>query len=260
MKNVKNLLTAALALLSAASMAVIQPGAPTSEDAPMRVSAGLEGSLLTNKQETGDKGGIGLNSASIGLGWAHNVGYDFEYGLAVSGGMAALSNNRLFTDDVGTGDKKMQGFGVNGELLFRFMPEIAESLRLGGFLTVGYCGIFGGDHIKKATENIGFGDMAVRLGPALSWKASDMISLYFTPAIALNHIRFPSDKVVGEPAKEAFKKEANLIGAEAPLGLMVNFTENVGMFVEANTKFIKFSDFKKEDWRENVALGVSFAM
>ena len=33
-------------------MAVIQPGAPTSEDAPMRVSVGIETSLLYNKVDT----------------------------------------------------------------------------------------------------------------------------------------------------------------------------------------------------------------
>ena len=111
------MLAAACALVSAASMAVlVQPGVPVSEDAPIRVSAGVGAGFVKNDN------GFGVNNLGLGLGFAHNVGYDFEYGVAVSGDFAKLSNARIFTDDMGD---KSSGFGVGVDLLARFLPEVA---------------------------------------------------------------------------------------------------------------------------------------
>lgn len=256
MKNMKNLLAAACALVSAASMAVgFQPGMPVSEDAPMRVSAGLGTSLIANGGSKGitGEGGFGMNSLGLGLGFAHNVGYDFEYGIAISGDWASFGATRLFTKDA----EKYAGVGVNADLLLRFMPEIAENFRLGGRLNIGWDGHFGGENTKGYKENIAFGDMNVRIGPALSYGITDMVSLYFSPAVALNQIRFASDKVTD---KDAFKKNANFVGAEGVLGASFAVSDNMGVTVETNAKFAKFKEFTKTDWKQDVVLGVTFAM
>lgn len=144
------------------------------------------------------------------------------------------------------------------ELMARFMPELAERFNLGGQLVVGY-GTFltGKDNFKKVREQYSFGDMEVKVGPAMSFGFSDMVSMYFTPAYKLSDIRFG----IKEEAKKAFENETNLSGVELPLGFWFAVADNMGIFLEANTnfKFIKDVEFAKR-WREDVTLGMSFAI
>jgi opacity protein-like surface antigen len=246
MKNIKNLFVAACALLSAVSMAAVQPGVPVSEDAPIRVSAGLHGGLMKNEK------GFGTDALGLGLSFAHNVGYDFEYGLGLSGDFAAGGKRLFVTEET----KDRNGVRMGVDLMARFMPEVAEKLHLGGILGLGWGTQFGGEALKPEKELVAFGDLAVRVAVGMSYGFSDMVSLYFSPGYTLTGIRFASDKVVD---KDAFKKHANLSGVEAPLGLMFSMSDSVGMFVEANTQFTDFQNFTRS-WREDVTLGVSFSM
>jgi opacity protein-like surface antigen len=258
MKNIKNLLAATIALVSVSSTAsLFQPHIATTELAPIRVTAGLQAGML--RDTSADKK-FGLNSAGLGIGFTHNVGYDFEYGLAVGGGWAGpeQSGARLFTDS----KEKIFGARLEAELLARFMPEIADGFRLGGYVTIGYNTQFGGDDLKTEAEKVAFGDMGVRAGIATSYAFTDMFSLYFAPAFALTHIRFPaSDKVSTEDQKKKFKAGANWAGVDLPLGFWFGVGDNVGVYLEANTRFRNFQgDALMDSWKEDVTLGVSFAM
>lgn len=251
MKNVKYLLVAAWALVSAASMASVgfQPGAPVSEDAPMRVSTGVGTSFVKTKA------GFGVDNIGVGLGFAHNVGYDFEYGIGIGAAYAKPMSARLFKKDL----EKSDGFGTNVEAMFRFMPEIAENFRLGGRLNIGWDAFFGGKdnaEYKKVSEGIAFGDLNFRVGPSMSWGMSDMCSLYFSPALALNNVRVISDKATD---KDGLKKSSNLFGAEAQLGLMFAVSDNVGFVVETTPKITNFKD-AGNSFREDLVAGVTFAM
>lgn len=268
MKNIKQLLVAATALLSVGSMAsLMQPHVPTSEDAPMRVSAGVISGMLmgVNNEAKDGKTGFGFNSLGVGIGFTHNAGYDFEWGAAIAGSWAAPAGHqseaayRIFSKDA----EKKQGVRLDVELLARFMPEVADAFRLGGFVTVGYGYNFGGSDdpdIKGMKEATAFGDLAMRVGLATSFGFSDMVSMYFAPAYALTAIRFAkSDKVKEEGAKKAFAEVSNLSGIELPLGFWFGVADNVGLYLEANTRFRNFAKFK-DSWQEDVTLGVSFAM
>lgn len=253
MKNIKRLMVATVALLSVSSMAsLMQPHVPTTEDAPIRVSAGLVGGLVKPKT------GFGASNLGLGIGFTHNVGYDFEYGLAIAGNWSSYMDARLFTDD----SKDIAGLGLDVELLARFMPQIADAFRVGGYLNVGYSAQFGGGEnaiIKALKERIAFGDLGLRVGLAASFGFSDMVSMYFAPAYTLTGIRFASDKVSTDADKKAFKELSNLSGVDLPLGVWFGVADNVGLYLEANTRFRNFSKFT-ESWKEDVTLGVSFAM
>lgn len=253
MKNIRNLVMATVALVSVSSMAnLLQPHVAVKEDAPIRISAGAQGGLIiSDKDKFGDKNGFGANNIGAGLGFTHNVGYDFEYGLAVSGGWAAWEGVRVTSKDE---SEKGRGFRLETELLARFMPELADSFRLGGVLGVGYSHLFGGEAYKPVNEMIKFGDLAVRVGIATSYGFSDMVSMYFAPTYALTEIRFLDDK-----ADQKLKDVSTLSGLELPLGLWVEVADNVGLYLEANTRFRNFKKFT-ESWKEDVTLGVSFAI
>lgn len=249
MKNIKNLFAAAVALVSMSSTAVVfQPGTPVSEDAPIRVSTGLGTSLVKSK------GGWGLDNAGLGLGFTHNVGYDFEYGLALGAGWAKPMGGRLFTNDL----DKSDGLGTNVEAMFRFLPEVAEGLRLGGRVNIGWDAHFGGKdnaEYKKVSEAVKFGDLNVRVGVAMNWSMSDMCSLYVSPAVAFNNIRMLDDA----KASDALKQGTNVFGAEAAVGGMVAASENLGVYVETTPKFTNFKA-SGYGFREDFVAGVTFAM
>lgn len=252
MKNIKQLLVAAIALVSASSMAnLAQPHVATTEDAPMRVTAGLQGGLLKNDN------GFGVNNLGLALGFTHNVGYDFEYGLAVGGNWATPEydrGGRLFMEE----SKKASGVRIETELLARFMPEIADSFRLGGLVSVGWSNQFGGEALKKVKDSVAFGDLAVRAGLATSYGLTDMVAVYFAPSYALTQIRFAASKAT-EAQKKDIKEGSNLSGLELPVGLWFATGDNVGLYLEANTRFRNFKQFTKT-WKEDITLGVSFAM
>lgn len=248
MRNIKNLFAAAMALVSMSSTAVVfQPGTPVSEDAPIRVSTGVGTTLVKTKA-------LGVDNIGVGLGLTHNVGYDFEYGLALGAGYAKPMSGRLFTDDL----DKSQGVGMNVEAMFRFLPEVCEGLRLGGRVNIGWDGHFGGKDnadYKKASEAVKFGDLNVRVGVAMNWSMSDMASLYISPAVAFNNIRMLDDA----KATDALKKGTNVIGAEAAVGGMFAASENLGVYVETTPKFVNFKD-NGFGFREDFVAGVTFAM
>lgn len=262
MKNVRNLLAAVCALLSATTMAVVyQPGAHVSEDAPIRVGAGLGAGLVYTK--TGDKGEFGLRNGGLGLSFAHNVGYDFTYGVAVGGGAATLRGGRIFDDK---GNKDGTGFGIDVDLAARFMPEIADALRLGGRLNLGYSHLIGGEDnaaVKQAKGAIKFPGVKVAIGPAVDWRASDMFSLYVSPALVLNHaMAMESDTVTD---KETFKKGVNILGVEVAIEGNFAISENMGITVGTTTNIERFSEdpIKSSRWnyfKQDVVAGVNFAM
>lgn len=252
MKNIKNLLLASLAMVSMVSNAsLMQPHVAVSEDAPVRVTAGLQGGFLRNAEEKK----MGVNNMGLGLGFAHNVGYDFEYGLALAGNWATPEFGRLFTPAT----EKASGVRLDVELLARFMPQITESIRLGGYVSVGYGSQFGGEALKAYKEFVAFGDLAARVGIIASFAVSDNVTLSLAPTYALTSIRFASDKVVGDAAKEDFKKDVNFSGVELPLSVMFGIGDNVGLSLEANTIFRNVKKFA-ETWKEEVTVAVSMAI
>ncbi|HXW53314.1 MAG TPA: hypothetical protein VEL47_04320, partial [Myxococcota bacterium] len=159
MKNVKNLLMAAVAFLSVGSLAnLIQPAGPVSEEAPLRISIAGTTGLIKNAN------GYGLNNLGGGIGFAHNVGYDFQWGLAASWSWANVSQKRILVESEDT----KPGNRLDVELIAAFMPEIAEHLYVGGIFGLGW-GKLWSDASKQAAEHykIAFGDLSLRLGPAL---------------------------------------------------------------------------------------------
>lgn len=243
MRRLTVLWIAACTLIATTVLASVQPEVPVSEDAPLRVNAGLFTGLINNDS------GFGMDALGIGLGFVSNVGYDFEFGLSVSGNWAA-AGQRIFTSEA----EKNSGMQTNVELMTRFMPEVAEDFHAGLVLGLDWGTQFGGELLKPIKEKIAFGDLALRVGIGLSSRLSDMVSVYLTPQATLTKIRWYNDK-----ASEQDKKNANYWGLSVPFGFMFAASENVGWFIEAKTQFTDFKNFGKS-WREEVALGVSFAM
>lgn len=252
MKNIKRLFVAAVALVSASSMAsLLQPTVPVSEDAPFRISGGIHSGLVKNKD------GMGANDLGAAIGFTHNVGYDFEYGLSVGGGWAAPHPLRIFMDE--SDKNKSAGARMDVELMARFMPELAERFHVGGLLGIGFGRQFG-EFAKKENENVAFGDLAFKAGIALSYGFSDMVSMYFAPAYTMTGIRFVKGDAT-EAVKKDLKAASNKSGFELPLGVWFGVSDSTGLFVEANTRNVDVSKVGEiASWREEVTLGVSFAL
>jgi hypothetical protein len=254
MKNIKRLFVAAVALVSASSMAsLMQPTVPVSEDAPFRISGGLHSGLVKNDN------GMGANDLGAAIGFTHNVGYDFEYGASIGGGWAAPNVSRLFTKDVDIAGKKTHGARMDVELMARFMPELADKFHVGGLLGIGWGHQFG-EFAKAQHENIAFGDLAFKAGIPLSYGFTDMVSMYFAPAYTLTNIRFVKGSA-SDDVKKSIKDVSNTSGFELPLGVWFGVSDSTGLFVEANTRNVDVSNAGKiTSWREEVTLGVSFAL
>lgn len=248
MKKITRLLVASVALMSATSMAgLIQAVKPVSEDAPFRITTGLKSGLLNN-----DKG-TGINNVGLGLGFAHNVGYDFTYGIAVSGDWASMGRDRVFGGE--EAESKNRLWMLDVELSASFMPEVAERLHVGGLLGFGFTEKFGAvARQAKEANKIVFGDMSLRAGLGLSYGFTDMFSMYVAPSYTFTGIRF-----YASDATEAAKKDRFYSGMEAPVGFWFSASENVGVYVDVNTKFADFSNFTKS-WRNDFTLGVAFAI
>jgi hypothetical protein len=263
MKNIKRLLVATVALLSVGSMATVQPGVPVSEDAPIRITTGLGGALFHRQDIAAGvfganehKAGVRLADLSFGLGFAHNVGYDFEYGLGIKTGWANPRTG-IFTE----AGKDNSGMRLDIELMLRFMPELAEKFHFGGLLGLGW-GRQWGEGFKDFAKRVAFGDFAFKAGLGLSYGLSDMVALYFTPAYTFTNVRWASggaDAAEATANKAYIKDSSNLSGVEAPVGLWVSMSDNVGLFLDVNTQFVNFKKFK-DSWKEDFTLGVSFAL
>ncbi len=242
MKVLRRLFLATFALVSTTSVAdLVQPGIPGNEDAPLRVSGGALTGL------SGTKDGFGFRNVGAGLGIAHNVGYDFDYGISIAGNWAS-SNNRIFTEKA----KGTEGGRLDVELMTRYMPELAEKFHAGLVISLGWSRQFG-ESGKAINDNVSFGDLNFKVGPAISVGLGDSFALYFAAKYSMHSIRFGAKE--GSDAQ----KYANLSGLDFPLGFWLSVSDTTALFLEANTRFLSFKDFGRS-LKEEVTLGFSFAI
>lgn len=242
MKNIKRLLVATMSLMAASSMAnLLQPITPVNEDTPVRLNIGLESGL------NGTPDGFGLTNLGGGIGITHSIGYDFEYGLAATGNWATAEYGRKIWTPNG---KDSSGFRLGVDAMARYMAEMAERLRAGVVLDVGYGHQFSGaDYINKGRS---FGDLYVKAGPAISYGFSNAVSAYLAVKYSIHNIRFGV-------TDEKVKKYANLMGMDVPVGLWFGLADSAGLFIEANNRFLSFKDFGRS-YRMEATLGVSYAL
>ncbi len=261
MKIVKRLLIVVWALVSAGSIAVVQPIKPVGEDSPIRIHGGLQGGYNgVMKAANTDKMGFGFSNVGLGLGFAHNVGYDFEYGLSISGDWATAPGN---TSNKGRGtalwskdatDAKTAGARTNIDLMVRYMPELSERFNA-GLAFVGGWGDQFGESNKAIKDARNFGDLNLKVGPAMSYGFGDTFSAYMGVSYTMSDIRFLKEGSAGD----ALKAYSSLHGLEAPVGLWFSLADNAGLFLEVNTRFRNISEFTKS-WREEATLGLTFAI
>lgn len=244
MKNIKRLLVATFALISASGVAtIVNPLVPVGEDAPFRVSVGAKGGLGGSPVDKG----FGMSNLGGGISFAHNVGYDFEWGLGLAYDYTSYMG-RIFSE----ASKPTQGNRIDAEIMFRYMPELAERFHLGLSLTVGWGRQFG-KTAEQYNDARSFGDLNFKVGPALSYAFNDVVSLYFAGLFSMHNIGFG--------IKEDAKEYANLIGADLPLGFMFNISENTSLFVEANSRFTMFKkDHIGKGFKEELTLGINVAL
>ena len=251
MKNIKKLLIALAALMGTAAMAnMAQPSIQADEDAPIRFQLGA-GSGFVNHPSGHQAEGFGVGNITGALGFTHNVGYDFEYGLSVHGG-AATWGSKLFSKHAT--DNKLTGTQMNVNAMLRYMPEVADDFNAG--LTMG----FGWGHLFNSTaadvykNQVSFGDLDFRVGPAMSYRFSDTFAAYWSPSFTISNIRLLKDG-----ATEAFRNNTNLFGMEIPVGGWFEIADSTGLYVEVNNAFNNFNRFA-DSWRISGTLGLAFAM
>lgn len=251
MKNIKNLLVATVALLSAATMAdmgLLPPVVPANDSAPVRINLGLQGGM--NGMHNGTESKFGLTSVGGGIGFTHLVGYDFEYGASVSVGYASLLNMaRIWTDE----GKPNSGLRVEADLMARYMPEMAEHLRAGFVLGLGYGDLFTGEKTKAFKEGRDFGDLYVKPGIALSYAFTNAVAGSIGVSYSLHNIRF------GQKDGDVKENHTNENGLDIPASLWFGLADSAGLFIQANSRFTNFKRFAKS-FREEVSLGVSYAL
>lgn len=228
MKNMKCLVIALAAMISTNSMAyLLQPAIPAKEDAPMRLTVGGQMDIAKRPDSMDKLKGFVVESLGGGLGFSHNVGYDFEYGIAAA--LGGKSTGKLFNKE--STDQKLGGALVSWELMLRYMPQVMENFNLGGILGFGADHFFMDEKFKAESEKIKFGDMHIKIGLGTSYRFADMFAMYFAPTFKLGEIRIHSDK-----ADETFKKGANVMGIELPIGASVNVMESMAIGLEYNAK------------------------
>jgi hypothetical protein len=260
MKNIKRLLLATAALVSASSMA-FGPGMIGSEEAPIGLSVGANTNMIMPNRGTVDTPDrkFGVDKVGGGIGFRQNIGFDVAYNVSVGGSWASAGGTRLFTDEVKMpGDKSAAGFRLDAEIGARFMPEMADGFRLGGMLGINW-GMGFSDADKTGREVIAFGGAGVRVGPAMSMAFSDMVAMYVGVNYTLTNIGFAKSDAP-DLVKENLKKEYFFrSGIEAPIGVVITVADNMGVFLEANTQFTDFGKFM-DTWKEGVTLGMSIAL
>ncbi|HXW52741.1 MAG TPA: hypothetical protein VEL47_01420, partial [Myxococcota bacterium] len=72
-------------------------------------------------------------------------------------------------------------------------------------------------------------------------------------------IRFSKGDATADQ-KEALKKKSNHWGFEVPVGFYFGASENIGVYLDINTKFAQFGENFKDSWREDFTLGLAFAL
>jgi hypothetical protein len=223
----------------------------------MRITAGFNTGMVSRPDSAGGKvKGFGFESMGGGLGFSHNVGYDFEYGVAAYFG--ARNRLKMFND----AGKETGVMNARWEVMFRYMPQVMEGFNAGGILS------FGGDHgfgasdkdpsAKEYKELVSFGDMNLKVGPAVSYNVADIVTFGFAPYFAWNTIRIHSDK-----ANDDYKKKANGMGMGLPLDIVFNVMENASVGLKADTQFNRFNGEKvkaMDHFKEEVTLNFSYNM
>jgi opacity protein-like surface antigen len=243
MKKIKSLSLITAMLVSASSMAdLVQPLNPVSEDSPVRISIGAQGGF--GPASSTDR--FGASSVGGGIGFTHNAGSDFNWGLSLGYDWTS-PKQRIFTQ----ASKDSEGNRINADLIMRYMPELADSLFFGLDFSFGWGHQFG-QGAKIINESRKFGDLNLKVGPALSYAFSDSVSMYVAAKYALTNIRF------GIKSEDA-KKYAHWSGLDIPLGFCFAVSENAGVFVDLNTRFYNLAQGAKH-FKEEVTVGMSFAI
>lgn len=249
-------------LSSLSSLAILQPMVPVREDASFRLCAGFNSSTAVRQAvfttSSSVHADMSIKEIGGGLSFTHFFGHDLFYGLGLNLGVGSVKGFPFENDG-----KLYRGMRIDSELSFGYLPELARRFHLGPVLKVGY-GRQAGDIATKAREqsDITFGDLSLKAGLNFSIGFSDWAAMYFTPSYTLTSVRF-----FGERASEKAKAEANASGMEIPLGVHFNFTQTVGMFVETNSKFLRFKDLGPigpeglgHNWRQELSLGLSITL
>jgi hypothetical protein len=241
MKNINRIFFAAFALVSTSVMAMlVQPLTVINDDAPVRLS-------IAAKSGVGpDSGGkFGATGVGGGIALTHKAGYEFSYGLAVAYDWTS-PYGRVFSAT----SKPQEGSRIDAELSLGFMPELAERFNLGLNVAVGWGRQFGGELAKEINDSMKFGDLKIKVGPAMSLGFSDSVSMYLAANYVLQNIRFG--------AEGKAKNSANWSGVDIPLGFNFAF-DNASVFVEANSRFTNLAKGPKY-FKEEVTLGMSIAI
>lgn len=244
MKNFKHLLVATFVLLSTSSMArIVNPLVPLSEDAPSRFSFGLKGGFGGGM----DDKKFGLSSIGGGISFAQYLGYDVEWGLGLGYDYTSW-RGRIFTE----ASKASQGSRVDAELMFRYMPEVAERFHLGLTLSLGWGRQFGtgAEEYNKARK---FGDLNFEVGPATSYAFNDITTMYFAVLYRMNNIAFGVED-------DKFKKMTNVSGFDFPLGFLFHTSEYSSFFIEANSRLTMLSKgHVGRGFKEEITIGYNHA-
>jgi len=242
MKNINRIMLSACVLISTSAIAnLIQPLSAISEEAPLRFSIAAKSGIGPNRDGQFRASGVGG-----GIGFTHNAGYGFNWGLAAAYDYTSPTGH-VFTET----SKKEAGSRIDAELFFGYMPELADNFHLGLNAGIGWGRQFGGETAKKINENMKFGDLRVKVGPAFSYGLSDSVSMYFAVLYSLHNIRFG--------AEDTAKIYANSSGVDLPLGFTFGVGDSAAVFVEANSRFFNIAKGAKY-FKEEVTLGMSFAI
>ena len=258
MKKIIGLSLTLAFLLSSVSMATfMQPATPASEEFPFRLGLGFQ-TQLVKRPLINPSPGFGIESMGGALSFSHNVGNDFEYGLAVyTGGM---SYGHMFNK--ASTDAKL-GMGYWGvDLMARYMPELVQDFHFGFVLNFGIDGvrnIYGKDKnpiFKAHEEGIAFGNLYVKLGPAMSYRFADCFALSFAPQVTLTKIRFYKEK-----AAPGLKDQKNYFGLEAPVAALFTFYDHLGVALEVNPMITRLNKLKADEKIiDYFALGFTFGL
>jgi hypothetical protein len=214
-------------------------------------SAGIGIDYPPNKISDPDLSGFGLNFLGGSFGFSSMVLRGFEIGGSLKVG--ASSRSKLFDNAVS--DAGLNGMRADLGFLMRYLHQLSQRFDLGLMFSYTYGGWWSNKAGQGRDVRKNIWDFTANFGPAASLIINDNISLYGTIAGSLKIPHKPSIVVNADKIQDSELYDIEF-GINAPIGLIWQHTNMLGLYLELNTRIDNFND-TENSFKEEISIGLN---